>query len=297
MTLRLAGVTLRRQLWLATWLPWPISFTSTLVAANVLHVTPIAFLPVVVLVSWLSPPWLKRRVMTRAYRKLREAMEARQFDAARALVAEMLPLYAGSRQMIERLRMEEAVILSREGRHTEALPLLASLDAAQLGKGFRPLLLNSVAWSLAHSGDPHAGVERARESLRASDVEGDVAVTTYDLRAFQLGTLGTALVLAGQADEGVPLIEQAMARGGKPREQAVRAFFLGEGFHALGQLDRAAEAWRRAMSHPRQRMGRARAGSPRRRERVPVVSARVGPLGYPAGTCRPTVCSRPRGSR
>jgi hypothetical protein len=73
-----------------------------------------------------------------------------------------------------------------------------------------------------------------------------VATTTSDLRASQLGTLGTALVLSNQFQEGIPLLEQALARGGLPGAQAMRAFFLGEGLRALGDNAAAADAYRRA---------------------------------------------------
>jgi tetratricopeptide (TPR) repeat protein len=54
------------------------------------------------------------------------------------------------------------------------------------------------------------------------------------------------LVLAGQYEDGILSLEQALARGGTARLQATRAYFLGEGMHALGRHDEAAKAYRRA---------------------------------------------------
>ena len=68
-----------------------------------------------------------------------------------------------------------------------------------------------------------------------------------DLRASQLGTLGAALTISGQPEEAVPLLEQALVRGGTQRDQSARAFFLGEALRALGRMDAAAAAYSRAV--------------------------------------------------
>jgi tetratricopeptide (TPR) repeat protein len=159
--------------------------------------------------------------------------------------------------MVEWLQFQDATLFSMQGQHAEAAALMQSLDRVRLGERYVPLLLNNLAWSLALSGKPELAVTRARESIEALEKAGNRAVTATDLRSHQLGTLGTALVLAGQAGEGVSILEQALARGGIPSDQATRAFFLGEGLRALGREDDAHSAYRRAWTEaPESTFGR-----------------------------------------
>jgi tetratricopeptide (TPR) repeat protein len=162
------------------------------------------------------------------------------------MLLELRQAYVGVMVATEQLLFHEATILSLEGRHAEAVPLLESIDVERTGMGWEAWRLNNLAWSLALSGRPDRGVETARASLDASAKHGNGPATTADLRGCQLGTLGTALVLAGRPEEGIASLEQALARGGTARLQATRAFFLGEGMHALGRHDEAVKAYRRA---------------------------------------------------
>jgi hypothetical protein len=54
-------------------------------------------------------------------------------------------------------------------------------------------------------------------------------------------------VATGDAAEGLSLLEQAWARGGKPRHQAGRSLFLGDAHAALGKHEDAVKAWKRAI--------------------------------------------------
>jgi tetratricopeptide (TPR) repeat protein len=240
-------LTLRRRILFFKWTLWLGGVTAVLALAPALHTSTTYFIPVVALFVWVTHRRASRVIVRGAYRRLRRLIEAEDYAGARALIAELTALYAGSRSALEGLRLQEAGVLSHEGRYPEAAALYASLDAGRLGAGWKPLLLNNLAWTLALSGDAPTAVQRARESLEASDKTGDRAVGVVDLRSYQLGTLGTALVLAGEPGEGVRLLEQAFARGGKPREQAARSFFLGEGLRALGRHEDAAQAYRRAV--------------------------------------------------
>jgi tetratricopeptide (TPR) repeat protein len=228
---------------------------------------PLAWSPVVAVVLWATWHYVPRLVVTRAFHRLSHAIDREDYPQVRQLVLELRALYSGSRSMTEWLQLQDASLLSLQGKHAEAAALLQSIDRTRLHATLWPMLLNNLAWSLALSGRPDEGVSRARESIEAWDKAGNRAFTKTDFRALQLGTLGTALELAGQAAEGVPLLEQALARGGLPRHQAARAFFLGEGLRALGREDDADGAYRRAWSEaPESEFGRkARAAFETRR--------------------------------
>ena len=66
----------------------------------------------------------------------------------------------------------------------------------------------------------------ARQSIAASGNTVE-ALSGTDSRAGQLATLGIALVLSKQFEEGVTVLEQALARGGNRFDQSMRAFYLG----------------------------------------------------------------------
>jgi tetratricopeptide (TPR) repeat protein len=223
---------------------------------------PISWAPVVALVLWATWQYFPRLVVRRAFHRLSDAIDRENYPQARHLVLELRALYRGSRSMTEWLQFQDASLLSLQGKHAEAAALLQSIDRTRLAANLWPVLLNNLAWSLALSGKPDEGISRARESIEAWDKAGNRGFDTTDFRALQLGTLGTALVLARQAAEGVPLLEQALARGGIPRHQAARAFFLGEGLRALGREDDAEGAYRRAWSEaPESEFGRKARGA------------------------------------
>jgi tetratricopeptide (TPR) repeat protein len=181
-----------------------------------------------------------------AFRRLRGLIASENLVEARALLAELVIVYAGSHGALERLRITEAGLLSLEQRYAEACSLLESLDRRWVGAGAEPWIVNNLAWTMAHSGRVSEGLAMARASMVADDPKNNRLAFEEDLRAYKLGTLGSILVLAGEASEGVSLLEQALARGGRPSAQAARAFYLGEGLRALGRDEDAAKAYARA---------------------------------------------------
>jgi tetratricopeptide (TPR) repeat protein len=214
--------------------------------------------PLILIAAGLSRRHVGSLLIKVAYRQLARDEEAEQFADARRRIAELTEVYRGSRSALEHLRIREAGILSLESRYSDAAALLASIDLAALQHdGWRALVLNNLAWSLALSGEAGRATEVARQSMSASDRAGDRTVLLADLRACQLGTLGTALVLSGSAAEGITHLEQALARGGTPRQQASRFFFLGEGLRDLGRTDEAMAAYRNAIAQtPQSEFGR-----------------------------------------
>ncbi len=195
-------------------------------------------------------------VAKRAFSHLQRSIEAENYPAARTTIGDLRELYSYSPPTIELLHLTEGHVLAGEGKHAEAIHLYESIARDRLGAIYLPLLLNNLAWSLAEIGDGRRAVDVSRQSLEASE-EITGAATNEDLRAAQLGTRGAALVVAGEAKEGVELLEQSLARGGNAFSQAARAFYLGEGHLALGDRAAAEEAWRRAEdASPRSASGR-----------------------------------------
>jgi tetratricopeptide (TPR) repeat protein len=201
---------------------------------------------VVALVTWWAWGRIGAFVARGSFVRFAALVEAERFDAARVVLGELREVYGASHDVMEQLRLSESSILSLEGRHAEAASLLESIDRRRLDAAWHPWLLNNLAWSLAQTGNGARAVALARESIESAAPDERRVVTIEDLRAYQLGTLGASLVVAGEASEAVPVLEQALARGGRPRDQAARAFYLGEAMRALGRHDEAVDAWRRA---------------------------------------------------
>jgi tetratricopeptide (TPR) repeat protein len=254
---KLIGVKLRSRILAFRWGIWATLVVVAIVGAEVTGTSVYWLLPLVVAFTWVSSSGATRLVAKAEWRRLARLLEQERWDDARRVLEDLRPLYVGSMSAREVIRYQEATVLSLEGRHAEACALLASIDLRQLSSGTLPWVLNNLAWTLALTGQGERAVAVARESMEASAKAGDRAVSMEDLRACQLGTLGAALVTAGQPDEAVAPLEQALARGGKPRQQAARAFYLGEALHALGRPDEAAAAWKRAVSDaPATELGR-----------------------------------------
>ena len=190
--------------------------------------------------------WAYRAIARRAQRRVTRLSEARRWEDARTLLGELREIYARTPAAIEQLRMREATTFLLEGRFAEAARLYESIDRARLAPAHVPWLLNNLAWAHVRSGNGPRAVEIARGSLDASAALPNDA-PLGDLRACQLGTLGAALSLTGELDDAVSLLEQALARGGSPRQQAARELYLGEALHKLDRHDEARAAWKRAV--------------------------------------------------
>lgn len=244
-------MTLRRKLQAASVTPWALgAVLLALAARRAAHVPDlVVFAAVLSAAAYVARRFARRFVVTLAWRQLERAADAEHFERAFSLLEQLVPLYRGSREASEFLRAEEGTMHCLAGDSARAAKLLASVDLRLMRSPVqRAHVLNNLAWSVALSGDPQRAIPIARESIASLDGAGagDRTVARagqWDLRGCQLGTLGTALVLAGDPGEGVPLLEQAFARGGTPRLQATRAYFLGEGLRELGREEEALRAF------------------------------------------------------
>jgi tetratricopeptide (TPR) repeat protein len=182
-----------------------------------------------------------RKLFQDALVRVQRHTEARQFREAHALIAELRAQLVRSQPWHDVLRLQEGVILIREGRYAEAARVHGAIDGARLHVGLVSTMLNNYAWCLALAGDGPRAVAMARQSIAAGSASPNAPER---FRTCQLGTLGAALVVAGKPSEAIEPLEKALAAGGSPSETAARAFFLGEALQLLGRDDEAKDAWK-----------------------------------------------------
>lgn len=119
-----------------------------------------------------------------------------------------------------------------------ALERLERLDVARLGEATRAVWLNNRAYALARLGrDPERALADAAEAV---ELRPDVAGFRH--------TRGLALYQIGRLDEAIRDLEAVWARdvSRSPLLEAERCFDLGLAWHQKGEVDYAADYFRRA---------------------------------------------------
>jgi hypothetical protein len=199
------------------------------------------------IVLFAASAFVPQLLVRRAYAGFGRYLEAERTAEARAVLAELFDVFSGAQGQVERLHFMESTLLVIEERYADACHVVESIDRRRLGPGMEPWIDNQLAWAMALGGRASEAAPLARASLESTEpVPERPMVVREDLRAYKLATLGTALVLSGDPAAGIPYLEQALARGGKPRAQAARAYYLGEGLRAIGRDDEASRAYARA---------------------------------------------------
>jgi tetratricopeptide (TPR) repeat protein len=205
----------------------------------------------VTIVAWFAQTRVPTMLARRSFARLARQVNAEDVKGARVTLLELREVYLGSRAAMEQLRLYEAQLLSLERKHAHAAKLLASVDTKVLAKAWAPVLWNNLAWYRVLSGDASNALTAARTSLELSDeTTSPLFSGGTDLRGLQLGTLGAALAITGDAEhasEAIEKLEQSLARGGSKKHQAAREFFLGEALSVLGREDDARAAYARAV--------------------------------------------------
>lgn len=240
-------MTVRRQLRLVRYTLIVACIAAVVAIARYANM-PVAWLCAVLFLGASRPlqRWVNRLIGRRAFVRLRALLEGERYAEAHAHLADLRRVYAHSASALELLRVHEGSVLGYERRYADAVRLYESIDRRKLSKETLPWLLHNLAMCLARLGDGARAVAAARDSIEQSGAAGDRMRWGDDLRACQLGVLGTALFVDGKPSEAVGPLEQALARGGTPRQQAGRSFYLGEALHTLGREDEARAAWKRA---------------------------------------------------
>jgi tetratricopeptide (TPR) repeat protein len=201
--------------------------------------------------------WMIRALRARHAR----AFEEEDTAAMRAVLRDYESFGHGRGDFHEQLRAAKAEVLLIEERWAEARDALATVDRSRLDPRLHAGVLNNLAWSTALAGDPARAIRLAEQALTATKTSAGGHRTAIR------GTLGVAYALDDRPTDAVEALEDVLRAGGSPRMQAIRAFYLGEARHALGQHQAAAAAYRRAIAE--QRAGRWSVRAKRALERLP----------------------------
>jgi hypothetical protein len=192
-----------------------------------------------VMFGWvLSMSKVKRALVRGANARLRTAFARGDTAGARRELAGILACAPRTPRNVAAARIAEATLAGAEGNHAEASRLLEAVDPAPLTSLQRALLLHNIANARGLEG-------RADDALRAAEEARDACPPHADARTRSriLSTLGIARVRAGQFDAGVAMLRELTAAPAAPRDRAARAYFLGEGLLAMGQVLEARNAW------------------------------------------------------
>ena len=136
-----------------------------------------------------------------------------------------------------------ATLLNQDERWHEAVVALRAIDRDALGARERIVVDNSLAWALTHDGALDEAVALARANVET--VRADAGLDGVR-RGACIGTLGVALVRAGDHASGLALLREALAHDGGPRLQAIRHYYVGEAERARGHVDAALAAYAEA---------------------------------------------------
>ncbi len=175
-------------------------------------------------------------------KRFREAARHEDIPAARQELAELRSLSRFLPSLRRLVQPWSVSLLLIEERYAEALPQITALCRKRTSVVSSQMVLNDLAWCLAHTGDPERGVEVAQVVMRRAE-----HMQLLDILPSALGTLGTAYCLASHPAQAVRYLERSLAIGtGDPRGQATRAYYLGESLRAMGKTEAAREAYQRA---------------------------------------------------
>ena len=138
----------------------------------------------------------------------------------------------------------EAGCLAFQERYQQAADILSQLNTAAMNEASQILTLNSLAWCKAHLGETREAVEIARGAVRRAEAGAEAPLV-----GLCRGTLGTALVLAGEAQEGIAPLEAAIqSNRGRPAQLACHAYYLAMANWNLGKMDEGQASLERAVT-------------------------------------------------
>jgi tetratricopeptide (TPR) repeat protein len=183
-------------------------------------------------------------------RRFAAAVERQDADALEAVLDDAAAMWPRSARMRRFVDANRAIVLMFRERWDEAVVEARSTLAGPLAQTQEALLLNNLAWALAHTGalDEAATVgERALAGMR-----------TKVMRSFANGTLGTIYALRGEADRALEHLDAADAiHSGGGAIQATRQYYRGVALQSKGLTAEAIKALETAIAAaPTSRFGR-----------------------------------------
>jgi tetratricopeptide (TPR) repeat protein len=157
-------------------------------------------------------------------------------DAVDAVLAEIVEMWPRNRKVLAAVDANRIVALTMRERYDEAVVVARRVLDDPQHKKQEPLLLNNLAWALAHTGALHEAAEAGERALA-------LASTTH-LRSFANGTLGAVYALRGEGDRALRHLDDAdgLERGGAAF-QATRQYYRGVALESKRRMDDAVRAY------------------------------------------------------
>lgn len=172
-------------------------------------------------------------------RRFAAAVERQDADAVNAMLDEAAAMWPRSVKIRAFVDGNRAVALMFRERWDEAVAQARSALDGPVAPTQQALLLNNLAWALAHTGALDEAATIGERALAGASTEL--------LRGFANGTLGAIYALRGEADRALEHLDAAdtFNRGGRAI-QAIRQYYRGVAFQAKGQAADAIRAFEAA---------------------------------------------------
>jgi tetratricopeptide (TPR) repeat protein len=162
-------------------------------------------------------------------RRFAAASERQDADALEAVLDEALAMWPRNARMRAYIDVNRPVVLMFRERWDEAVAQARGVLAGPVAPKHEALLLNNLAWALAHAGELEEAAAVGQRALARAH--------TDLVRASANGTLGAVYALQGEADRALDYLDaaDAISRGGAAI-QATRQYYRGMAFR-LKQRD------------------------------------------------------------
>jgi tetratricopeptide (TPR) repeat protein len=172
-------------------------------------------------------------------RRLATAVEQQNADALDAVLDETVAMWPRNAKMRAFVEVNRAIALMFRERWDEAVAQARSILARGIAPTQEALLLNNLAWALAHAGALEEAATVGQRALAGAPTEL--------VRASANGTLGAVYALEGEADRALEHLDAADAinRAGAGI-QATRQYYRGVAFRLKGRDDDAIRAFEAA---------------------------------------------------
>jgi tetratricopeptide (TPR) repeat protein len=160
-------------------------------------------------------------------RRFTTAVERQDADGVDAVLDEAAAMWPRSAKMRAFVDGNRGVALMFRERWVEAVAQARSALARPLARTQEALLLNNLAWALAHTGALDEAATIGERALSGAQTEV--------LRGFANGTLGAIYALRGEADRALVHLDAADAiSAGGGAIQATRQYYRGVVFQSKG---------------------------------------------------------------
>lgn len=203
------------------------AFAASLVSAGKLGISPLLFVPAVVVVAWFAQSRVPTMVARRAFTKLAKQVAAEDVKGSRATLLDLRVLYLGSRAGMEQLRLYEAQARRPRVRGLRALRGSGAGDGARAASRGAPQGTQGV---------PHVRCARRAQGAQvtkffhtrmysANGFDRPLAVSSSIVTGGRFGSNGEAPVAASarRGQSGFTIAERPSATRSAPRSSSALA--------------------------------------------------------------------------